>query len=179
MPTMSSSRVKPVETPCTALAARARVSPCSALYLSLSRTTSRRPSACLKCTPPGIGTVKAPLGPVRVSELVHMTHFSSTRDMTSTVMAQQIARFVACHEVNPKAQVSVSNSAVLIAKPALRTDWVRPGIMLYGENPLGDQQPLPLRAVMTLRARIIAVREIAIGESVGYDGCWTSQRPSR
>jgi alanine racemase len=114
-----------------------------------------------------------------VSELVHMTHFSSTRDMTSTVMAQQIARFVACHEVNPKAQVSVSNSAVLIAKPALRTDWVRPGIMLYGENPLGDQQPLPLRAVMTLRARIIAVREIAIGESVGYDGCWTSQRPSR
>jgi alanine racemase len=114
-----------------------------------------------------------------IAELIHMTHFSSTHDMASAAMTQQIARFVACHELNPAAPVSVCNSAVLIARPALRSDWVRPGIMLYGENPLADLQPLPLRTVMTLRARVIAVREIAIGESVGYDGCWTSQRPSR
>lgn len=114
-----------------------------------------------------------------ICELLHMTHFSSTHAMTSVVMSQQVACFLACHAVNPAAAVSVANSAVLIARTALRTDWVRPGIMLYGENPLSDQQPLALRPVMTLRASIIAVRDIGIGESVGYDGCWTSQRPSR
>ena len=114
-----------------------------------------------------------------VSELVHMTHFSSTQDMNSAVMAQQMARFMACHAVNPGAGVSVANSAVLVGTPELRSDWVRPGIMLYGENPLAAAHPLPLRAVMTLRARVIALREIAAGESVGYDGCWTSQRRSR
>jgi alanine racemase len=118
-----------------------------------------------------------------VSELVHMTHFSTTRDMASPVMMQQIARFTACHEGNGSTAaarpVSVANSAVLIAKPALRTDWVRPGIMLYGENPFAAEHPLPLRAVMALRAVIIALREIGSGESVGYDGCWSSDRPSR
>ena len=114
-----------------------------------------------------------------VSELIHMTHFSSTHDMDSAAMTQQIARLAACHELNPESGISAANSAVLISKPALRGDWVRPGIMLYGENPLGDRLPVPLRAVMTLCANIIAVREIGIGESVGYDGLWTSRCPSR
>jgi alanine racemase len=110
-----------------------------------------------------------------------MTHFSSTREVSSSVMAQQIERFLACHALNPERAISVANSVVLIARPELRVDWVRPGIMLYGENPLAAdfELPRPLRAVMTLRARVIAVREIAAGESVGYDGCWSSSRPSR
>jgi alanine racemase len=114
-----------------------------------------------------------------VSELIHMTHFSSTRDMNSPVMTGQIGHFFGAHDLHPDLEVSAANSAVLIAKPALRTDWVRPGIMLYGENPLTLPQPLALRAVMTLRANVIAVRDIAVGESVGYDGLWTSQRASR
>jgi len=114
-----------------------------------------------------------------VSELVLMTHFSTTHDMHSPVMLRQIARFEACCEGHPAAQVSAANSAVLIAHPALRAGWVRPGIMLYGENPLAAEQPLPLRAVMSVRAVVIAVRDIGSGESVGYDGCWTAPRASR
>jgi alanine racemase len=114
-----------------------------------------------------------------VSELIHMTHFSSTHDMSSAVMTDQIERFLHSHALHPDLEVSAANSAVLIAKPSLRTDWVRPGIMLYGENPLGARQTLALRPVMTLRANVIAVREIGVGESVGYDGLWTSQRTSR
>ena len=119
-----------------------------------------------------------------VNELIHMTHFSTTRDMTGLVMRQQIERFTSCHEAlrcegAVEAAVSVANSAVLIARPELRAAWVRPGIMLFGDNPLAAAHPLPLRAVMTLRSRVIAVRSIGTGESVGYDGCWTSQRPSR
>jgi alanine racemase len=114
-----------------------------------------------------------------VTELVLMTHFSTTHEMASTVMERQIARFIAAVEGHPAAQVSAANSAVLIAHPALRLGWVRPGISLYGENPLAIQHPLPLRAAMSVRATVIAVRDIEPGESVGYDGCWTAARPSR
>jgi alanine racemase len=114
-----------------------------------------------------------------VLDLVHMTHFSTTRELTSASMQRQLACFATCHEINPAAPVSVANSAVLIASPTAQADWVRPGIMLYGDNPLATEHPLPLRPVMALRARVIGVRDIGVGESVGYDGRWTSERPSR
>jgi len=50
--------------------------------------------------------------------------------------------------------------------------------MLYGENPVGDRHRVPLRAAMTLRAIVIALRKIGRGESVGYNGHWTSARPT-
>jgi alanine racemase len=114
-----------------------------------------------------------------VAELVLMTHFSTTHEMDSPVMARQITRFTAAVEGHPPTQISAANSAMLIAHPVLRLGWVRPGITLYGENPLAIQHPLPLRPAMSVRAVVIAVRDIEAGESVGYDGCWTAVRPSR
>jgi alanine racemase len=114
-----------------------------------------------------------------VLELTHMTHFSSADDMTTNVMDQQLACFSACHSTNPQAKVSLANSAALIARPDTHADWVRPGIMLYGSNPVRASHDVPLRAAMTLHARVIAIRDIEAGESVGYNRCWTSARPSR
>jgi alanine racemase len=114
-----------------------------------------------------------------VTELVHMTHFSSTHDMDSPAMLRQLSHFADSHATDPSRSVSIANSAALIARPALRSGWVRPGIMLYGDNPLGSAHALPLRAVMRLTARVLAVREIACGECVGYDGRWTAERASR
>src|SRR5580658_988377 len=67
MPTISSSRVNPVETPCTALAASARVNPCSAAWSSEARNNSSLPSFCSILMPSGMGTVSDPLGPVTCS----------------------------------------------------------------------------------------------------------------
>jgi len=114
-----------------------------------------------------------------VSELVHMTHFSSTHDLDSPATERQLACFEQCHAINPARAVSVANSAALIARPSLRSGWVRPGIMLYGDNPVAASHPLPLRPVMRLRARVVALRQIGAGESVGYDSCWTAGRVSR
>lgn len=113
-----------------------------------------------------------------VAELIHMSHFSNADDVDSAVTGEQWACFSDCHRKTPQSEISIANSAALIAKPETRGDWVRPGIMLYGDNPVSDQS-LPLRAVMTLRARIIALRDISAGESVGYNRRWTSTRPSR
>jgi alanine racemase len=114
-----------------------------------------------------------------VTEVVHMTHFSSTHDLESAVTARQLACFAQCHAIAPARSVSVANSAALIARPELRTGWVRPGIMLYGDNPLAASHPLPLRPVMRLSARVLAIHQLAPGESVGYDSCWTAERASR
>src|SRR5581483_299213 len=67
MPTISSSRVKPVETPCTALAARARVKPWRAAWSSEARLISSLPSACWTLMPSGSGTLSLPFGPVTSS----------------------------------------------------------------------------------------------------------------
>lgn len=114
-----------------------------------------------------------------VVELTHMTHFSSATNPASPVTHQQILNFWECHNPKSEAKVSLANSAALITRRDVHADWVRPGIMLYGDNPLGTEYPLPLRAAMTLSSRIIAVRQIGIGEAVGYDGHWVSERVSR
>jgi alanine racemase len=76
---------------------------------------------------------------------------------------------------------SVANSAGLIAWPEARADWVRPGIMLYGVSPFADRNGAALGLVpaMTFETRVIAIRDVAAGERVGYGGTWTASRASR
>ena len=113
-----------------------------------------------------------------VAELVHMTHFSSADDPDPTALNHQLARFSDCHAMRLDTQVSLANSAALTARPDTHGDWVRPGIMLYGGGP-ASVRAAGVRPVMRLVAPVLAVRAIAAGERVGYDGCWTAARPSR
>jgi len=113
-----------------------------------------------------------------ITDRVHMTHFSSADELDSDRTHRQLEVFAAAH-AGSDAAVSVANSAALIARPETRADWVRPGIMLYGDNPLAASHPLPLQPVMTLSARVLAIREIATGEAVGYGASWVCPRPSR
>jgi alanine racemase len=114
-----------------------------------------------------------------IVELVHMSHFSSAGSSMTAAMDRQLACFAECHAVNPHAGTSLANSAALITRPETHGTWVRPGIMLYGDNPLGGSRPLPLRAAMTVSAKIIAIRDVEAGETVGYNEAWTSPRESR
>ncbi len=113
-----------------------------------------------------------------VAEVVHMTHFACADELASSRTAQQFETFRQAHG-DSDAMTSVANSAALIGRPEARGDWVRPGIMLYGDNPLADSHPLPLQPVMTLCARVLAIREIDVDEAVGYGARWSSERPSR
>jgi alanine racemase len=76
---------------------------------------------------------------------------------------------------------SISNSAGLFLQPAFAGEMVRPGIALYGASPRAglSASALGLRAAMTLRSRVLAVRDIARGEQVGYGSLWTATRASR
>jgi len=71
---------------------------------------------------------------------------------------------------------SISNSGGILACPASHRDWNRPGYMLYGITPFSDDvaSAAELLPAMTLRSEVIAMREVAASESVGYGGRWTA-----
>lgn len=115
-----------------------------------------------------------------VGEIRLMTHLACADVPQNPMTSQQLARF---GEVTRgwDAERSIANSAAIFAFPQAHADWVRPGLALYGVAPFGDRDggDLGLRPAMGLNSVIIAIREVAAGESVGYGAAWTASRPSR
>jgi alanine racemase len=113
-----------------------------------------------------------------VEEIVHMMHFAAPEDFSDPSAERQFQCFTTVHGASESA-TSLANSAAIIGRPTMRGDWVRPGIMIYGVNPIAATHPLPLQPVMTLLARVLAIRHCETGERIGYNGIWTCPRPSR
>jgi alanine racemase len=111
------------------------------------------------------------------------THFASADELESESTAIQIScfhEFCAEIELPPGALKHASNSAGTLRFPRAHFDLVRPGIALYGVNPLHpQQQSVDLKPVMTWKARITALKNIPRGQSVSYGATWTAERPSR
>ncbi|MGA9574973.1 MAG: alanine racemase [Lysobacterales bacterium] len=77
--------------------------------------------------------------------------------------------------------LSIANSAGILFWPESHAHWNRPGYMLYGQCPSGSfgGDRHGLLPAMTLNSEIIAIRDIAAGEGVGYGQDWVAQRPSK
>jgi alanine racemase len=69
----------------------------------------------------------------------------------------------------------VANSAAALQGKVFAADLVRPGIFLYG-GVAGGPEPRPVAA---LRARVVSVRSICAGDTVGYGATWSADRPTR
>ena len=109
-----------------------------------------------------------------------VTHLASADDRRDPRTRQQLEAF-ATATASLNGARSIANSAGVLAWPAARTDWVRPGLMLYGVSPFasGTGAALGLRPAMTLRTEVIAVKSVRAGETVGYGGTWTAPRETR
>ena len=73
----------------------------------------------------------------------------------------------------------IANSAAICDLPDMWHEGVRPGIILYGGYPTEEVQPLPLKQVMSVKARIVSLREVEPGTPVSYAGLWVAERKSR
>lgn len=73
---------------------------------------------------------------------------------------------------------SLANSAGIFLGGTVHCDLVRPGLALFGGNPVPGQTN-PMRPVIELKGRIVQVREISKGDTVGYGASWMAARPSR
>ncbi len=111
----------------------------------------------------------------------HMTHFANGDDAEH--VAHVMALFERATEGMPGPR-STCNSAGTLGSPATaaQTDWLRPGICLYGATPF-DHGPsadeLDLRPAMRLRSRVIGEQVLQPGAAVGYGGTFVADRPMR
>ena len=118
-----------------------------------------------------------------VSSVTLMSHFARADEPNDETTYQQIEAFEAVAQCLP-GERSLCNSAGVLAWPDARRDWARPGVLLYGANPLPaayialhpEQKLLP---VMTLQSEVFAVRTILPGQALGYGGTFVAERPTR
>jgi alanine racemase len=112
--------------------------------------------------------------------LAACTHLACADDPDSDATDHQLAVFADCASATGL-PLSIANSAGILAWPASHAAWNRPGVMLYGASPFAVriEHADALQPAMTFRSEIIALREIGVGESVGYGARWTAGRPSR
>jgi alanine racemase len=112
---------------------------------------------------------------------VHLiTHLASADMPELPTTAEQLMVFAAATRALA-GERSVESSAALIGFPDSQADWVRPGLLLYGVSPFRGSTGADhrLRPVMSLRSKVIAVKDLEVGEQVGYGGDWTATRPTR
>ena len=116
----------------------------------------------------------------KVDKIVLMSHFARADELDCPRTEEQLAVFNAARE-GLQAEVSLRNSPAILGWPQVPSDWVRPGIMLYGATPFEQAQALAaqLKPVMTLQSKIIGVRELPVGEPVGYAARFVAERPTR
>ena len=76
-------------------------------------------------------------------------------------------------------RVHASNSAGTLNLAEARFDWVRVGLVAYGHLPPHAREPLGVRPVMSLKSRIVQLRELPAGAPVSYARTWTASRPTR
>ncbi len=116
----------------------------------------------------------------QVDEISHMAHFSDADGPRG--IAHQMAVFEAATQDLP-GERSLCNSAATLRhgqEAAVRADWVRAGIMLYGgapDHPEHDSAHWGLQPAMTLSTRLLAVQYLQAGDTVGYGSCFTAEGP--
>jgi alanine racemase len=120
------------------------------------------------------------------------THFASAEDFKAQQTDDQEELFREClarlraHGISPGI-VHMANSGAICARPSTWADMVRPGAILYGYHQSFDPPEkkneimamMPLEPSLSLRARIISLREVPAGQAVGYGARFVTGRPSR
>jgi len=100
-------------------------------------------------------------------------HSADRNDGSIDVQTDRFRQAVAQLKRRPTL-LHVANSAGALRDRRYGFDLVRPGVFLYGGSP-GAGLPEP-RPVVRVRARVVSVRQVRVGESVSYGALWTAPR---
>jgi alanine racemase len=114
-----------------------------------------------------------------VRKITLMTHFANADDPLNPglPLQQQMQQFEQ-GAADLSDERSIANSAADLMHPELKSDWVRPGIMLYGASPGGaSAEQFGLKPAMTLSSKIIGVQRVGAGEAIGYGSRFVAAAP--
>jgi alanine racemase len=107
-----------------------------------------------------------------------MSHFACADTPSHPLNQRQISLFQELRLAFRGVPASLANSAGILLGTASHCDMVRPGIALYGGNPVPGRDN-PMRTVVELKGRVAQVRGVKKGDTVGYGGVWSAKRPTR
>lgn len=122
---------------------------------------------------------------VHVQKLVIMSHFACADDKDSAMTERQLAELNTILEdagvAADRREISFAASSGIQQWPQSHFHWLRPGIMLYGGTAVAGENAIErdIAPVMTLRARLIATKIVAAGESIGYGASYVCEREQR
>ena len=107
-----------------------------------------------------------------------MSHLVSAELLGASTNARQVAAFREIASLYAGIPASLANSSGIFLGPQFHFDLVRPGAALYGVNPTPEADT-PVQPVVELKARVVQIRNVGRGDTVGYGGTWTARRPAR
>jgi alanine racemase len=107
-----------------------------------------------------------------------MSHLGSATTPEDPRNSKQLAAFAELRPMFPDARASLAASAGIFLGEDYRFDVVRPGISLYGGGPF-ERPDDRLKAVATLSAPIVDIRNLSPGDIVGYGSSVQAERPMR
>ena len=107
-----------------------------------------------------------------------MTHFACADEPGASTSREQLERFNRLRQLLPPAPTSVGNSAGSLLGKNFSGDMSRIGIALFGGNPYQGDMP-PLEPVLRVQSRILQLREISAGTTVGYGATYLAKSNTR
>ncbi|MEK9970190.1 MAG: alanine racemase, partial [Ferrovibrio sp.] len=113
-----------------------------------------------------------------------MSHLACSDEPDHALNRHQADRFAAWRQRFPNLKGSLANSAGIFLGPDFHHDILRPGIALYGANPL-DPSAGPRREtsrmaeVVHLQGKILQVRSVDRGMTVGYGAGYIVEKPTQ
>lgn len=116
----------------------------------------------------------------RLSGVSAMSHLACADEPGHPMTEKQISLF---SKLTSKTSLdrTLANSAAIMRWEQSHYEWIRPGIMLYGVSPFADQSgdEVGLRPVMNLYSRLISIKQVSAGDTVGYGGSFECSDATR
>jgi len=131
---------------------------------------------------PGFASILARAPSIRVTGA--FSHLAVADDPADPFTRRQIDLFQRSLEaarergLRPE-EIHLANSAAILDHPPAWLSLVRPGLVLYGYPPSAKMTPLEVRPVLSLKTRIIYIKDVAAGTSLGYGRTFVAPRPTR
>jgi alanine racemase len=107
-----------------------------------------------------------------------MSHLVSSELPDSPLNHEQLRKFLQIRQSLPHIPASIANSSGIFLGEEYHLDLVRPGVALYGVNPLPGE-PNPMSEVVQIKAKISQVRHVDTPQTVGYGATHLVNGPTR
>jgi alanine racemase len=107
-----------------------------------------------------------------------MSHLACSDEPGHPLNAKQCDVFATYRAMLPDVPASFANSSGIYLGDGYLYDLVRPGVALYGGNPLPGKAN-PMKAVVTLQLKIMQTKFVKKGDTIGYSATWAAPRDSR